>query len=112
MGLKIPWLVPPRHRKECRGRQTATRSSPPSRPTAGWESASSELPPRRTQENLTPKTLRDSLDNSPKVPKMGTLFLTLAREHGTKTMRIISKKTLKDYWEREPATRAALEAWH
>src|SRR4051794_35711417 len=43
---------------------------------------------------------------------MGTLFLTSAREHDTKTMRIISKKTLKDYWEREPATRAALEAWH
>jgi mRNA interferase HigB len=27
-------------------------------------------------------------------------------------MRIISKKTLKDYWEPEPATKAALEAWH
>jgi mRNA interferase HigB len=27
-------------------------------------------------------------------------------------MRIISKKTLKDYWKREPATQAALEAWH
>ena len=27
-------------------------------------------------------------------------------------MRIISKKTLKDYWEREPATKAALQAWH
>jgi mRNA interferase HigB len=27
-------------------------------------------------------------------------------------MRIISKKTLKDYWAREPATKAALEAWH
>jgi len=39
--------------------------------------------------------------------------LTLAQEHGTKKiMRIISKKTLKDYWEQEPATKAALEAWH
>lgn len=27
-------------------------------------------------------------------------------------MRIISKKTLKDFWEREPAARAELEAWH
>ena len=27
-------------------------------------------------------------------------------------MRIIAKKALKDYWEREPAARAALEAWH
>jgi len=27
-------------------------------------------------------------------------------------MRIISKKTLKDYWEKEPSTKAALEAWH
>ena len=27
-------------------------------------------------------------------------------------MRIISKKTLKDYWAIEPATQAALEAWH
>jgi mRNA interferase HigB len=27
-------------------------------------------------------------------------------------MRIISKKTLKDYWEQEPAAKAALEAWH
>ena len=27
-------------------------------------------------------------------------------------MRIISKKVLKDYWEQEPATKAALQAWH
>jgi mRNA interferase HigB len=27
-------------------------------------------------------------------------------------MRIIAKKTLKDYWEQETATKAALEAWH
>jgi mRNA interferase HigB len=27
-------------------------------------------------------------------------------------MRIISKKTLKDYWAKEPAAKAALEAWH
>jgi mRNA interferase HigB len=27
-------------------------------------------------------------------------------------MRVISKKTLKDYWEKEPAAKAALEAWH
>ena len=27
-------------------------------------------------------------------------------------MRIISKKTLKDYWVKEPAAKAALEAWH
>jgi mRNA interferase HigB len=27
-------------------------------------------------------------------------------------MRVISKKMLKDYWEQEPATKAALEAWH
>jgi mRNA interferase HigB len=27
-------------------------------------------------------------------------------------MRIISKKTLKDFWERESAAKAALEAWH
>lgn len=27
-------------------------------------------------------------------------------------MRIISKKTLKDFWDREPAARAELEAWH
>src|SRR5436853_5721364 len=27
-------------------------------------------------------------------------------------MRIIAKKTLKDYWAKEPAARAALEAWH
>ena len=26
------------------------------------------------------------------------------------TMRIIAKKTLKDYWEKEPAAQAALEA--
>src|SRR5947208_8117724 len=26
-------------------------------------------------------------------------------------MRIIAKKTLKDYWAKEPAARAALEAW-
>lgn len=28
------------------------------------------------------------------------------------TMRITSKKTLKDFWEREPAARGELEAWH
>src|SRR4051812_32393094 len=27
-------------------------------------------------------------------------------------MRIISKKTLKIYWEKEPNVRSALEAWH
>ena len=27
-------------------------------------------------------------------------------------MRIIAKKTLKDYWAKEPAVKAALEAWH
>jgi len=27
-------------------------------------------------------------------------------------MRIISKKTLKDYWEKEPSAKTALEAWH
>ena len=27
-------------------------------------------------------------------------------------MRIIAKKTLKDFWEREPAAKSALEAWH
>lgn len=27
-------------------------------------------------------------------------------------MRIIAKKTLKDFWERVPASRAELEAWH
>jgi mRNA interferase HigB len=27
-------------------------------------------------------------------------------------MRIISKKALKDFWEREPAAKSALEAWH
>jgi mRNA interferase HigB len=27
-------------------------------------------------------------------------------------MRIISKKTLKDYWVKEPATKTALEAWY
>ena len=29
-----------------------------------------------------------------------------------KIMRVISKKTLKEYWEQEPATKPALEAWH
>ena len=27
-------------------------------------------------------------------------------------MRIISKKTLKDFWAKEPAAKTALEAWH
>jgi mRNA interferase HigB len=27
-------------------------------------------------------------------------------------MRVISRKTLKDFWEKEPAARSALEAWH
>ena len=27
-------------------------------------------------------------------------------------MRIISKKTLKNFWEQEPAAKSALEAWH
>lgn len=27
-------------------------------------------------------------------------------------MRIIAKKTLKNYWAHEPAARTALEAWH
>ena len=27
-------------------------------------------------------------------------------------MRIISKKALKDFWEREPSSRGELEAWH
>ena len=27
-------------------------------------------------------------------------------------MRIISKKALRDYWEQESATKAALQAWH
>lgn len=27
-------------------------------------------------------------------------------------MRIISIKTLKDYWQKEPATEAELQAWH
>lgn len=27
-------------------------------------------------------------------------------------MRIIAKKTLKDYWAKEPAAQAPLQAWH
>jgi mRNA interferase HigB len=27
-------------------------------------------------------------------------------------MRVISKKALKTYWEKEPVVRSALEAWH
>jgi mRNA interferase HigB len=27
-------------------------------------------------------------------------------------MRILSKKTLKSYWEKEPAAKRPLEAWH
>lgn len=27
-------------------------------------------------------------------------------------MRIISKKALKDFWEREPSSQGELEAWH
>jgi mRNA interferase HigB len=27
-------------------------------------------------------------------------------------MRVIAKKTLKDYWRREPSAKAELEAWH
>jgi mRNA interferase HigB len=27
-------------------------------------------------------------------------------------MRVISKKTLRDFWEREPAVKATLEAWY
>ncbi len=27
-------------------------------------------------------------------------------------MRVISKRTLKDYWQQEPATKATLEAWY
>lgn len=27
-------------------------------------------------------------------------------------MRIIAKKTLKEYWENEPAVKSPLEAWH
>ena len=27
-------------------------------------------------------------------------------------MRIIAKKALKEYWEKEPAERAGLQAWH
>ena len=27
-------------------------------------------------------------------------------------MRVISKRTLKDYWERESAAKTPLEAWH
>jgi len=27
-------------------------------------------------------------------------------------MRVISKKTLKDFWEQEPAAQGELEAWH
>src|SRR5436853_760170 len=27
-------------------------------------------------------------------------------------MRIISKKTLKDFWEKEPRAKSILEAWH
>ncbi len=27
-------------------------------------------------------------------------------------MRIISKKALRDFWEREPSARGELEAWH
>ena len=27
-------------------------------------------------------------------------------------MRIISKKTLKDFWEKEPVAKPSLEAWH
>jgi len=27
-------------------------------------------------------------------------------------MRVIAKKTLKDYWERDPAVKVELEAWH
>jgi mRNA interferase HigB len=36
----------------------------------------------------------------------------MASARGTRKMRIISKKMLKDYWEKTPATKAALEAWH
>jgi mRNA interferase HigB len=27
-------------------------------------------------------------------------------------MRVISKKALRDFWERVPAAKSALEAWH
>ncbi len=43
---------------------------------------------------------------------MGTLHLICDGEPGRKTMRIIAKKTLKDFWEREPAAKATFEAWH
>jgi mRNA interferase HigB len=31
---------------------------------------------------------------------------------GYSNMRIIAKKALKDFWEREPSTKGELEAWH
>src|SRR5437764_80099 len=46
------------------------------------------------------------------VPKLGTLGLTAPDERTRNEMRIISKKALRDFWEKEPAARTTLEAWH
>lgn len=43
---------------------------------------------------------------------MGTLFLTLRGERRKNKMRIIARKTLKDFWEIEPAAKGPLEAWY
>src|SRR5437870_11666497 len=46
------------------------------------------------------------------VPTMGTLSLTGRRGQGINNMRIIAKRTLKVYWEKVPAAKAPLQAWH
>jgi len=42
----------------------------------------------------------------------GNFVLDRSTRAKYKEMRIISKKTLKEYWEREPDAKATLEAWH
>lgn len=38
--------------------------------------------------------------------------MTAPEQQSRNEMRIISKKTLRDFWEREPGAKTALEAWH
>ncbi len=49
---------------------------------------------------------------SREVPKLGTMTLTRRGDPSIKNMRIISKKTLKEYWEKESGAKSTLEAWH
>jgi mRNA interferase HigB len=43
---------------------------------------------------------------------MGTLAVTVFQEQDNSSMRVIAKRTLREFWERYPDSEQQLKAWH